>query len=262
MFKALRRIIYSIVAAFNHKDTKAVVLTYHAIGNDNWEHGITLQNFKQQIDYVSYKLKYLPLSSISALIKGTYQSSVPTFTLTFDDGYKDVLQVKEYLKAKNIKPTLFLIADTKNADINQITNREFLNVEEVKSLIADGWEIGSHGMTHKDFWTLNDAEMTHEIVESKKLLEETYGVPVKYFSYPRGRYNDKIVAQVKSAGYEMAVSMEDDVLQKGTNIYLVPRVGISRSHTFSEFKQTITEPVILFRKFIKNFAGGVFRKFI
>jgi peptidoglycan/xylan/chitin deacetylase (PgdA/CDA1 family) len=264
---SVRKILYTTAGKFSQNETRQkgpFVLCYHSISNDNWRHSISLETFVKQIDYLSARYKPTTFSDISKIIRGEIPNPIkPVFVINFDDGYKNIMLTKEYLKNMNIKPVLFLLAKPELADQTELKNTiEFLTIDEVKSLISDGWEIGSHGITHKDFWTLTPEEIENEVIESKKILEQTYGINIKYFSYPRGRYSKEIVEAVKKAGYELGVSMDDGDISVGTNPYVLPRIGIDKTHEFDEFKLTMLEPVVQTRKFIKNFAGGIVRNYI
>lgn len=264
---AARKILYTTAGKFSQNETRhkgPFILCYHSISNDNWRHSISLETFVKQIDYLLAHYKPATFLDITKIITGTTKEPTsPVFVINFDDGYKNILQTKDYLKNKNIKPVLFVLAKPENADQTELKNtNEFLTKDDIKSLISDGWEIGSHGVTHKDFWTLSPADIQKEIIESKKILEQTYGINIRYFSYPRGRYSKEIIEAVKNAGYELGVSMDDGDITVGTNPYILPRIGIDKTHEFDEFKLTMLEPVVQTRKFIKNFAGGIVRNYI
>lgn len=264
LFNTIRKVIYKTLATLRPVEIGPFILCYHSISQSNWDHAIDANVFKRQINFLFYKYKLLNLNSIKKILDGTaVNPKTPSFLLTFDDGYKDILSIKEFLKEKNIKPILFLIADNANADKTQLKNSlEFLTNDEIKLLIADGWEIGSHSSTHKNFWELTQADIQNEIFESKQILEKTFNTKIRAFSYPRGRYTPEIIDAVKKAGYEFVISMDDDEITKDTNPYLLPRIGINKSHDFGEFTTTILEPSIKFRRFVKSFAGGLVKKIL
>ena len=71
-----------------------------------------------------------------------------------------------------------------------------------------GHEIGSHGLTHELLTLLDDLALETEVVESRRLLEEKTGQPVRSFCYPNGDVDDRVARVVTSAGYQNAVTTE------------------------------------------------------
>lgn len=60
-----------------------------------------------------------------------------------------------------------------------------MSFEELTELQEHGWEIGSHGVTHRSLLRLNDEEIIYELSESKRILEEKFG-PIISYAYPYG----------------------------------------------------------------------------
>lgn len=77
---------------------------------------------------------------------------------------------------------------------------------EISSLLAQGWELGSHTSTHRLLNTLNDVECFKEIHGSKILLEDTFGVSVNLFRAPSFSTNQKVHDMVLEAGYKIDAS--------------------------------------------------------
>lgn len=71
----------------------------------------------------------------------------------------------------------------------------------VKAMIAAGWELASHTIHHSDLTQIGAEQLEEELVDSKRLLEDEYGVPVKNFCYPAGRFDATVIAAVEKAGY-------------------------------------------------------------
>jgi biofilm PGA synthesis lipoprotein PgaB len=191
--------------------------------------------------------------------QGSKQLAKPGFLISFDDGYKDVLSTKDYFQSLGIKPIVFALAEPQKANRAELkTNRQFLNFDDLKELKLAGWEIGCHSATHPDFSKLTPVEIQKEIIDSKKLLESVLGFEVKYFAYPKGVYNEEILAAAQLAGYSLAFSMDDGWASPKGNPLAVPRVGVDRTHSFLEFKTLYAPSVIATKKiFRKIIPGGI-----
>ena len=69
-----------------------------------------------------------------------------------------------------------------------------------------GMEIGCHTFNHRKLTQVPSVELRHEIADSKIFLEDELGQPVTTFCYPNGRFDRRVLAQVKEAGYLGACS--------------------------------------------------------
>lgn len=80
--------------------------------------------------------------------------------------------------------------------------RRMLDVEEIKALRTSGVAIGGHGHSHEPMTELDDPQAEfvacHERLSALDLLED----PVA-FSFPHGRHDQKLVAQARSAGFDL-----------------------------------------------------------
>ena len=84
-----------------------------------------------------------------------------------------------------------------------IPYKEIVDPEKLKlaKKVAEKFEIGGHSVNHTILTNIHNAELYSEVVDCKSKLEEELGVKVNSFCYPRGRYNDKVIAVLKKAGY-------------------------------------------------------------
>ena len=55
---------------------------------------------------------------------------------------------------------------------------------QVRRLIAAGWEIDAHTISHVDLTTLDSARLREEVAGSQAALRRMFGRPVEFFCYP------------------------------------------------------------------------------
>lgn len=245
-------LLYLIDNIFSVKQPLIIVLCYHNIGIDNWKFSISKSVFETQINYLLENREPLSLGELYSYISGKTLIEKPSFVVTFDDGCKGVLEVADFLKSKSINPTMFLIADSQKANRYELcTSMELLSKKDVLKLINKGWEIGSHSMTHADFGQLTSS-MDKEIINSKQKIQSDLGITINYFSYPKGKYDDEIITKLRSEKYKLAVTMDDGFINKNTNLYTIPRIGVDKTHSFRDFRSAISASSICFRSFIKK----------
>lgn len=258
----IRRCIYAVLASFDaifkRSEHTIVVFCFHSIASDEWRFSIDKGVFVQEIEYLLKTRKPITIDDVRNYILGKKQITEPSFAVCFDDGYRDILTVRTYLKERGIKPTLFVLSHEVEADTTELgTDRPFLSREEILRLQEDGWTIGSHSATHGDFFILDEAGIKKEIGESKMALEKSLGCVIEYFAYPRGRYTDAVLAEVKNAGYRMALSMDDGRIDSQTPLLAIPRVGVDRTHSFAEFRHIFSPSAIFFRQTVKRFLAYI-----
>jgi peptidoglycan/xylan/chitin deacetylase (PgdA/CDA1 family) len=100
----------------------------------------------------------------------------------------------------------------------------------VRRLLAAGWEIDSHSITHPDLTTLAPARMRAELAGSRARIRELFGVPANFFAYPSGHLNASVVAAVRRAGYLAATTTRTGYATPRDRFRLA-RVQVSRGIT-------------------------------
>ena len=129
---------------------------------------------------------------------------------TFDDGYENVYSnALPIMKEYGFTATVFVCPDLigKNNSWNHRddVNRKHLTHEMICDLVQEGWEIGSHGLSHINMLRLSEHELDECLGESKRLLSK-YG-EIETFCYPYGIFNMYIKGKVGSY-YKRAFSVE------------------------------------------------------
>lgn len=116
--------------------------------------------------------------------------------ISIDDGYRS-----NWLNARPILARLGWPA-VLNLKIGNLHEPDYgVTPRQVRALIALGWELGSHTIDHPDLTTVDAATLAREVGESRRRLQRAFGVPVDFFCYPAGRYDDAVIAAVEQAGY-------------------------------------------------------------
>lgn len=133
-------------------------------------------------------------------------SDAPMVSITFDDGRKSQLEAL---------PILNGLPATSYIHTNDIGNPNYLNVYEIRMLSNEGWEIGSHTISHPYLTELEPANMMHEITYPARYLESIVGHPIFSFASPYGEYNDQVV-EVVSWTYDSHVNAWSE--NEGINI--------------------------------------------
>ncbi len=130
--------------------------------------------------------------------------------LTFDDGYVGhYTHVYPLLKKYQYPAVFSLFTGKLDGDI---VGRSTVTWEQAKEMAADPlMTIAAHSVMHpRDLRDLSDAELQVEVEESKQRLEAQLGIPIRYFTYPEGNYDERVADAVAAAGYDAALTMSND----------------------------------------------------
>ncbi|MGB8356959.1 MAG: polysaccharide deacetylase family protein [Chthoniobacteraceae bacterium] len=149
--------------------------------------------------------------------------------ITFDDGRTSVFEnAMEPLARHGLRAIQFIVADmigrTNEWDtIHDHMAEPLMNTTQIREWLAAGHEIGSHSMTHRNLTKLDDTSAREQIFDSKKKLEDQFGIEVRHFCYPHGKWNEKVRDLVAEAGYATACTT-----CFGVNTTATPRFQLNR----------------------------------
>jgi len=225
------------------QEIKASILMYHHIGPlpqgaDDIRKGLTVS--KTTFDSQMKKLKdggynVITLNELYSKIP----TSVPekTVVLTFDDGYEDnASEALPILQKYGFRGTFFIIT-------SKVASADYMNEDQIKDLVKNGNEIGSHTVYHIGLDTVKGPTLDNEIKDSKTYLDKLLNQNTTSFCYPAGKFSDEAKADLLKDGYRIAVTTE---ASKGTfstdNIYQVPRYRVNPGSTLSFLPVVGVEP--------------------
>ncbi len=208
------------------------ILLYHHIGfslQGGTVYYISPEAFDRQMNLL-YQWGYETISLellVRAIREGAVLPPKPVI-LTFDDGSEST-----YTAALPIMQRYGFIGIS-YVVLNYIGIPRYMNVEQIRSLHASGWEIGSHGLSHADL-TARPGRQEDEIVESRRRLERWLGVPVLSFAYPFGAYDDTSLQNVHAAGYIAAMGLGNETVQGSKNLFYLSRKPVRGTDDLRSF---------------------------
>ena len=176
----------------------ALILMYHDLSDtpelvppEHQPYVLTTATFRRQMEaIVASKLTVLTISQW----KLTPQPS-GALALTFDDGHVSNHDlILPILFEYRLTATFFITAGL-------IGTGTTMDWQQLRALHAAGMEIGSHTLTHRLPSTLNDDELRHELLESRRILEDGLGAPVTSISSPTGFFNPRMRDIAREVGY-------------------------------------------------------------
>ena len=104
-----------------------------------------------------------------------------------------------------------------------------MNYDQMRSLLRQGHIIGSHTMTHPNMAYVMSDVARHEMIESKRRLEEELASPVLHFAYPcpalSPHWTEGTIAVSREVGYATAVTTNGGVARRGDDPLRLKRMG-------------------------------------
>lgn len=209
----------------------APILLYHHVSDAGYSsrYYVTLDDFRAQMEtlrdwgYTSITVSDL----VNVLINGGELPDRPV-VITFDDGNINIYQnAFPIMHEMGFIGTLYIVA-------NRLDARLFINSEQLREMANDGWEIGSHGMSHADL-TLDSSSMRYEVLQSRLTLEDATDEPVNTFAYPYGKTDEFVTNQVSEYGYRAGMGLGSSWEHTLGTLFYLSRIEIQGSYSLSKF---------------------------
>lgn len=185
---------------------------------------VSPESFERQMRFLR-RMRYnvVTVEDLAGMISRKEKIPARTVAVTFDDGYRNnYTYAFPILKKYRIPVTLFIIV----REVGRQQN-DRLYWQEIEEMRASGLvDIGSHCVGPDPLIKLADDDVVREINDSKKMLEERLGVPVRIFSYPEGMFTPRIRQLVREAGYAAAVATNPGKKSPWTDVFALKRLRI------------------------------------
>lgn len=153
--------------------------------------------------------------------------------LTFDDGYvNNYRYAVPVLEAEQCPATIFVLPgrfqgtnEWDQGDLPAAQRDQLMTLEQMQELAKSPFvTFGSHGMTHRDFSTLDFSTLQYELEESHLLLSQALGdsyLPV--LAYPWGNYSQFVLDAMPQSPYQYAFTVETKAWTSQDSRFEVPR---------------------------------------
>jgi peptidoglycan/xylan/chitin deacetylase (PgdA/CDA1 family) len=133
--------------------------------------------------------------------------------LTFDDAFADFETaalpiLAEYgFRATVFVPTAYVGHRASWLRDCEEDQRPILSWRALRDIVSAGVEVASHSHTHPQLDRTALPVVKDELLRSRRLLEDSLGVPIDGFAYPFGYWNRNVRSSVSAAGYSYACAV-------------------------------------------------------
>ena len=162
---------------------------------------------------------WISVAAFDALLKRIRSHPAPhRFRLSFDDGnLSDHDIALPRLIATGLKADFFVLS-------GRIGQAGSLDAAQIKALHRAGMTIGSHGIDHRNWTTLDAQALAQELAQSRAVLQAICGQPLTTAGIPFGGYDARVLAALRQAGYLAAYSSDRGWMNP--DAFLRPRTSV------------------------------------
>lgn len=197
------------------------VLGYHKIGPpatggwDTWYY-VPAPVFAAQLATVrACGWELVDADALRAAVRGDATLPARAVLVTFDDGYASVREhALPVLREQACPSILFVptafVGATNAFDQDEEPVEAICGWDALAELAQAGVSVQSHGVSHRTFSGLTDAERREELARSKAELEAHLPEPVDLFAFPYGDDAGGVQAALRDTGYLAAFSYGGD----------------------------------------------------
>lgn len=150
---------------------------------------MALDEFKQKIiDLQKQGYQFISLTEAYQHLKKDYFRCKKYAALTFDDGYKSLLEVLPWLEVQNIPATLFINGKyLDGTSYRESPKEQYLTYDELFALNSPLIELGHHGWEHTDATKMTMKELEKSLQKNIATLS-SHPRYIPFWAYTWGRY--------------------------------------------------------------------------
>ncbi len=250
------------------------VLAYHAIsdlphGSGLEAYGVPPNQFQRQLDeLIEAGYQFVDADELLRFLSGRAGLPHRALLLTFDDGYADLLTAASPALAERAIPAVVfavsnLLGKTNEWDAAKGMPRlPLLDVDGLKQLSQNRFEIGAHSRTHQCLTRITGEELCAEINGSVSELESNGLGRPRLFAYPYGEVNEAVRQVVEHAGIQAAFTVRPGRVRRSQNCLLLPRIEVLKGDVGWKLRLKIKTAGHLFasvgsvKSLISKYLGG------
>ena len=206
--------------------TGTIAIMYHSVSSPSnpspYLFSTPVNVFKKHMEMFDEIGNFISPTSIVSNNSRSPSRNELNIILTFDDGYRDALEVVAPILERYDAPAAVFVT----TNLIESGMESFMSWNDLRELAEyEQITIGSHCRHHWNLTALSSADAKTEVRESKLRIEEEIDTDIMVFSYPSGGYTPELGRIVADTGYELAFIDEPT---RNKNLYALGRLGIHK----------------------------------
>ena len=225
------------------------ILGYHAVlpiePDANLRGTVPLTVFRDQIRWLTRRgFTALSVDHAARLLEGKVQRVRKPVVITFDDGYRCVLEhALPALEEVGFTATLFVVTAVVGKTTSWYVPKggqafEHAGWDELERATLRGFEVGSHSVNHHRLTSLDPSHVEEEIQGSRAEIRARLG-RCNHFAYPFGAVSERSQHALARSGYRTACTTRSGLNRPGQPLVTLRRQMISRNTHRARFRRKV-----------------------
>ena len=187
---------------------RAPIFYFHRVASDGLEAAAPAEVFAEHLRLLrELGVQSVSLEQVARHLEGAGQP-LPrrAINISFDDCYADLMDsALPLLEQFGFQASFFAVASHLGKKSywgqGQALGLDLMTAAHLRTLAAQGHEIGSHGFHHRSLPWLTEDDLWLELADSRQALENVLGQAVTVLAYPFGDVVPRVARAVGEAGY-------------------------------------------------------------
>lgn len=194
---------------------RPVVLLYHRVcADEDWrpsEFVVAASVFRAQMEFLA-RGPHQACRLSDVLAGRTGAGATTPVVITFDDGFADFrTHAAPILRALGLPAAVFPVLGAEHGmaswGASPALRAPLLTPADLRALEGDGFEFGSHTLTHPRLTACGDRELERELLGSRDALGAAVARPLPAIAYPFGAVDARVKGAARRAGYTAGLAV-------------------------------------------------------
>ena len=230
------------------------------------KYSVTPRAFAAQMRWLAVSgYRAVSLEDLRAAREGRDALPERPVVVTFDDGFQECVEhAAPVLERHGFTATFFLVAGLTGGRSQWLAAERGIELPlidwaEARRLEERGFRCGAHTLTHPRLADLPAEACRRELEESRRVMEDHLGRPVREMAYPFGSFSPEVREMAAEAGYGIACSSRPGPSPADDDPLALRRISIDGEDSLADFVCRLGTGKTL-RQGIKGGAERVWRQ--
>ncbi len=166
--------------------------------------------------------------------------------VAFDDGYRSVLEHALPTLIRHSARSLCLLVPAAMSRTSEwerplgLEPSPIMSWDDAAELARLGFDLGSHGLDHRDLTGLTEDELAEQARVSRMQIEQRLGLEVRAFSVPFGRDDGRMDRHLSAAGYRVKITHQLARPSSRHGLLTLPCTAVEQGDSHREFIRKLT----------------------
>lgn len=193
--------------------TASKILVYHGLGEpgrpDDPHHLLVdPDTFRLQLELLQRAgFEFVTVADLAAKARLAKRPPAGFVAISFDDGMEDNYSTAlPLMQELGVPGTVYVQTGVIGEQNPWIHGERMMTRKELEELALAGFELGAHTVSHPDLSSMSYEGCLAEMTESRDVVAQIGGRPVRTFAYPFGHYGSAAIEATRDAGFDAAVT--------------------------------------------------------